>query len=585
MVPLRSPTIVTGPNDGGKSSLLLALRFLLTGSTIKAEDFTLTNADEAPECGAESGRFAECRVEGSFALTPSEQERLGLPALAVFRRTVSLSGSKSFQVRLVVPKDPRLRDFKDKNLNELRERSGALNVEPEGPANRRDSFLQPLQRLAESAETEEAWVAAPRDAEDGLPRLIFFSSTDEPSPEGEIKQALREAYDRALEDPSIIGPVREAEGEVRRVVQQEADQLTGHIVERCPELAEFRVAPQVSFKEGFTGVSLSSSRPDQPHVGLGASGAGTRRRVTLAIWEWTQGLLEKEEENARSVVIAYDEPDTHLDYAHQRDLADLIRRQSRLEGVAVVVATHSLNLIDKVAIQNIVHLDLADNRTQMKQLFSNESGDTDAFLVDIASSMGLRNSVLLHERCFVGVEGATEVQALPILFQIAIGMSLQAAGIALVPAGGNAGARAFCEYFVAHGRTVRFVVDRDSASQRVFSEEKLKAAGIPTDHMFLVGEPDEIEDVFDDALWARAANENWPRSDGKAWEPNQFAQVRGSGKFSKVLFRLVGEASDQAPDSKSALLPTLARSLKAEDEIPNCLRDIFAELIRLADAR
>lgn len=64
-------------------------------------------------------------------------------------------------------------------------------------------------------------------------------------------------------------------------------------------------------------------------------------------------MLEKGQPGDRSVVIAYDEPDTHLDYGHQRDLVDLLRKQAEMEHVAVIVATHSMNLIDKVQIDDV----------------------------------------------------------------------------------------------------------------------------------------------------------------------------------------------------------------------------------------
>jgi hypothetical protein len=38
---------------------------------------------------------------------------------------------------------------------------------------------------------------------------------------------------------------------------------------------------------------------------------------------------------------------------------ELIREQAAVPGIRVVVATHSLNLIDKVEIGNVVHLELA----------------------------------------------------------------------------------------------------------------------------------------------------------------------------------------------------------------------------------
>lgn len=55
--------------------------------------------------------------------------------------------------------------------------------------------------------------------------------------------------------------------------------------------------------------------------------------------------------------------------------------------------------------------------------------------------MGLKNSILLHERCFLVVEGDTEMNALPGLFYKLYGMQLQAAGICLVNGEGDTGVR------------------------------------------------------------------------------------------------------------------------------------------------
>src|SRR6266542_2907746 len=199
--------------------------------------------------------------------------------------------------------------------------------------------------------------------------------------------------------------------------------------------------------------------------------------------------------------------------------------------------------------------------------------------------MGLRNSVPLHERCFVGVEGVTEQQAIPILFRTATGLTLQAAGIALVPAGGNAGARAFCKYLTDQGREVRFIVNRDSAAYKVFTPAKLRAEGIADDQMYLVGAPKEIEDLFTDAQWAAVANAAWPRNDGSPWTASHFAKLRKSGKFSDRLHELLTSNSASAPASKAALLPALAGTLIVQDDVPKALRDVFDDLIRVTSLR
>jgi putative ATP-dependent endonuclease of OLD family len=285
------------------------------------------------------------------------------------------------------------------------------------------------------------------------------------------------------------------------------------------------------------------------------------------------------------VVVAYDEPDTHLDYGHQRDLVDLVRRQCDVPGVRVVMATHSLNLIDKVSIEDVVHLELEGDRTVVKRLFTSEHGAVDRHLMDIAASMGLRNSVLLHERCFVGVEGVTEQQAIPILFRTATGLTLQAAGIALVPAGGNTGAWTFCEYLVHQGREVRFIVDRDSTKKSIFHPAKLRDAGIGEDRMYLLGSPNEIEDLFTDEQWAGVAQARWPRDDGASWTTAEIGALRSSQKFSEALHDLVRGMSSVAPRSKAALLPALAEQLQDRAEVPPDLLAVFDDLLRVTGER
>lgn len=584
-VSLGRPTIITGPNDGGKTSLILALAILLNGRKIQEEDLTHALPEEDPPTGRSNDRFAECRVLGIFELSSEEQEALGLAPEIQLRR-LATPMSQSLEILKEVPANPNLRDLANMTLNELKEATESLGIKPTGPSTTKESFRVPLRELAEESETEKVWMPAGKDIEAALPRLIMFTSTAEPSPEGEISQALREAYDQTLEDEEIIGPVRAAEATVQARLQDAANDLRSHIVNRCPELETVEVVPMVSFREGFGGVELRSSRPAQSAVDLSSSGAGTRRRITLAVWEWTQNLLEQENPSDRSIVIAYDEPDTHLDYGHQRNLVDLLRKQADLENVAVIVATHSMNLIDKVRIEDVLHVDIIDNRTSIKQIFGSDSEEETDFLASIAASMGLRNSVLLHERCFVGVEGVTEEHSLPALFRATTGLSLAAAGIVLVPAGGNAGARELCEYLERHNRLVRFIVDRDSTGHEVFGKKRLEEDGIPEDHMYIVGTSHEIEDLFSDEQWCSVVQAEWPRRDGWPWEVAEIAALRQmSGKFSKRLHKLLRSESANPPESKSELLPALSRIIKTRDEVPKQLQNVFDDLVEIAGAR
>ncbi len=94
-----------------------------------------------------------------------------------------------------------------------------------------------------------------------------------------------------------------------------------------------------------------------------------------------------------------------------------------------------MNLIDGVDIADVVHLKLSDSgRTLVERLDGDTHDGIDFHLGQIAAAVGLRNSVLLHERCFLAVEGPTEQQCVPLLFRLSQGLPLQAAGIACGPA-------------------------------------------------------------------------------------------------------------------------------------------------------
>jgi hypothetical protein len=412
--------------------------------------------------------------------------------------------------------------------------------------------------------------------------MMIFSSTEEPDPEGQIRSALHAAYRELLADNELIGPVRKVETEVQKRLEDHADQLCEHVRERCPELSQIQVKPEVTFSEGFRSVDVLASRPGGVGIPLNQSGAGRRRRINLAIWEWTGELLTARTAEDRAVVIAYDEPDTHLDYGHQRELITLIRDQCKKPGVRMLVATHSLNLIDRVAIEDVVHLRLKDEHTAAERLMESEHDEIQRYLSSVSEAMGLRNSVLLHERCFLGVEGPTEMQTLPILFRLATGMSMQSAGIALISGNGNDGALRVVRFLKDNGRRLAFLlVDSDSADSKLFRPEKLKAVGVMPDDIHFVGAR-ELEDLFTDDQWVAVANREWPREDGGQWQSSDFAVLRDGAKFSGAIEELVRPASVSAPQSKTGYLLALVQGLESGAELPSMLTDILVALAKFA---
>ena len=200
---------------------------------------------------------------------------------------------------------------------------------------------------------------------------------------------------------------------------------------------------------------LKTSRANDEEIDLKRSGAGKQQRVTLAIWEWTSKLVGNEDdESVAETILVYDEPDTHLDYERQRGFLDLMQLQCAKAGVQVVLATHSLNLLDRVDMANIVSLRTVDNRTTIDAVIDDSHDGLNMFASDLTQSLGLRNSVLLNEKCFLVVEGETERLCFPLLFRLYHGLPLQSVGIALMACGGNEGALKVATFLNEQGRSV-----------------------------------------------------------------------------------------------------------------------------------
>ena len=574
-IPVRRPTIVTGANDGGKSTSLHALDFLLGGPRPTADDHTKMGSLKD---GAVSLRHEKIEVVGRFALDDYEASELGLPSTVEARRVAEADGEARYDLKEDAPTDERFRNLQALKVAELKELGEATGIQATGPRNQRAAWLEPLDEYAASLPHEEAWIPAPQAFVARLPRFMFFSSTEEPDPESQIRSALKAAFKELLDDPELVGPVRTVESAAQGRLAEKADDLCAHVADRCPELESIAVLPEVTFTEGFRNVEIFASRRGGAEIPLNRSGAGRRRRVNLAIWEWTGNLIDVRGPEDRAVVIAYDEPDTHLDYAHQRDLVELIQTQSAKPGVRMIVATHSLNLIDRVDMESVVHLRLEDELTVMDRLMASDHDSIDRHLLRVSEAMGLRNSVILHERSFLGVEGPTELQTVPALFRLATGMSLQSAGIALIAGNGNDGALNVVKFLKEHGRTLSFVVvDADSEDRKLFRKDKLRAAGVQDDEIHFVGSS-ELEDLFTDSQWADTANEHWPRDDGEVWIPSHFASLRQSKKFSKAIENAVRSGSFSAPERKTGYLVALVQGLKDESEVPSQLVSIFREL-------
>ncbi|MFJ2112117.1 ATP-dependent nuclease [Streptomyces sp. NPDC087850] len=588
-IPVSCPTILAGRNDGGKSAVLTALSFLLGVHRLTDEDRTYLQGD-----GATGRRCEQTWVEGIFALDEAERVPAELPGTIRIRRIARAGEPACWEYFGQQPADTRLRGLDRLLKQPLADLVVEFGLSP--ASSLKEDLLAAVTSYARTAPQIEQWQPLPKNLETRLPRLLMFGGKDE-RPDDAVRTALNNCYETHLEDEALQGQVRQIEAEITQRLEKEADSLCQHIRRHCSEFVGVQVRPEVSFKSGFKRAPLEVSRADGEPVDLTRSGQGSTRRIALAVWEWTSNLLaeaelssagEPDAEAPTQTIVVYDEPDTHLDYRHQRTVMDIIRKQCALPHVSVMVATHSMNLIDGVDIADVVHLGLNDHgRTVVERLEDDCHDGIDFHLGQIAAALGLRNSVLLHERCFLAVEGETEQQCIPLLFRLSQKLSLQSAGIALWACENNEGALHLARYLVQRKRSVMLMIDADSRTNKLFKDEKLRKAGLDLDkQVAYVGEAlgfNELEELFTDERWATAANLRWPRPAPLTWNAEDFTAHRGTKKFSaRVLDMIKREAAEASPNGKPAMLNGLVTTLTAPEDVPQQLREVFGQLQELA---
>lgn len=554
-------TVLTGVNDGGKTALLDALAFLVRGYAIEENDRSIWTPEDSVE------------VEGTLVDRTAPQNFMRI------RRRWTPSGQTSFEVLARV--HPRFPVPPDKlSMPELRAKIKELPPEevdaPGGSS--KSPFVEAAQRWLSKRpphEFSEEWREANKEEEARLPRHSRFSSSKAPSPRSDVHTIVAGEVRRLLRDSSFAPELGSVSERLEKAVAPSLEEIRKKVLDYCPDLENVQITFQADFTSPRLELDLLVRKSEGAPVDLEKSGEGRRRRVTLALHEANLTALKAAEPTlAHGEILTYDEPDTHLDYASQRAMFDILTKQANLPHVQVVVATHSLNFIDKVSLRSILHFCLESNRTRVECLASEDIKAEWDFFGSICAGLGLRNSVLLDERCFMIVEGETEEMAVPALFRLITGKTMTTAGLCLLSTKGSGAVRKFVEILVGKWkRRAVLLLDEDARASLLMWASGLSLT--EGNDLFFVGTK-ELEDAFSDDVWARALNAKFAPKVGSAWTPADINALRGSEKFSEALCNRVRSRCKEPFVSKPDLGLALADTVATATDVPSALRNLFA---------
>jgi putative ATP-dependent endonuclease of OLD family len=586
-IPVHDLTAFIGQNNGGKSSAVEVLRLLFGRAGPASGDYSYR-----PDRPLDQ----ETDVDIYAVLELSEREHdlfkaaIGLEEGSLnLKKQFTIEGSSVLKVICSVPNDPRFQQDLDRpTVDQLKELAAAAEVRIPSSAKKAE-IVSRLREYGATLPKVQGEVDYPSGLVALLPRVEVIASARAQEPEQQVLTVLRTLFRDLVRGEEFSGSFGEIQTQISDRLNKKVAELQPIVKKYYEEVESVRVTPTFDFASGLTSAPIQLSASGGSAIDLSRTGDGKRRQVILALFEWQSEMLkDRGEEEVQPLILALDEPDTHLDYESQRKLFDILLRFVQ-PTVQVIICTHSMNLIDRLAVTKVNHFSLIEHRVTRVQSLSHPDQQTeDLFLNEIGRNLGLSTGVIFHERCFLIVEGETEYNAIPVLFRFLYSStqdSLQSCGIKLVNGENNVGAKNFAKFLNNNRRPVVFLVDEDSRvnrpAEKFFTGQSLTAAGFDlTTQVYFVGTV-EFEDAFSDAMYVRMANSYFPKAGETQWEEKDFAGVRGVGKFSERVKGLLAKGG--VPDtvvSKPEIGYRLAQSVRSESEIPKAIKDLFDAAIR-----
>jgi putative ATP-dependent endonuclease of the OLD family len=250
----------------------------------------------------------------------------------------------------------------------------------------------------------------------------------------------------------------------------------------------------------------------------------------MAVMDWDREvtLTQTSKSSLPSVIRGYDEPDTNLDFQAQQkmyhSISDIVDAPN--SRVQAVICTHSPRLIDRAPARSIRLLHREDGSSEVAQLETDDDPGVEQFLTVMARDLGLSNTLMFYEQCFILIEGATEENALPLFYRTIYGHSLLEDGIRLVNVQNNGAFKEFLRLLSRNRQEITLVfTDLDtktSPTGRRLTTDILRHSYFDADfiksHVYYVPADKmgnngvEFEAAFSNATIAKCLQTSWPRT-------------------------------------------------------------------------
>ncbi len=616
-IPFHDFTTLIGENDCGKTAIIDFLEIMLTSAIPRGGDYfryihPASSPDQPSEVTADE-------ISGTIIFSVDENEEHALASYLDEHKNLRLRKiftpeSNASYVYAQRYSDDRFYSYTSMNAGNLQIFVEELGFTEENgfkfknQNERRAKVTEYLQEHAIDIPVTLGWVEVPfRELQNSLPKFIRYDVDDYNNPENLIFKVLKEAFEnelysknedgnKVLRDASL-GQVFER---VNKRLNEATQQFLKHIQRFNDGIEDISIEPEIDLSSGLKQTPIKIKDRSGIYHYLSSKGYGTKKRMYLAIFEWNKEVLAGIDQSY--AIRCYDEPDNNLHIEAQRGLFRTLRSvtDSTAQRNQVLLCTHSLFMIDSAPASSINLLRRGNNgSTKVEYLETAEDQDIPKFIELMCREMGLSNSHIFFERCFIVFEGQSESNFLPLAYKKLYRSSMTEDGLTLVELGGNGAAINFLKLLMKNKHElILLFLDRDTINMRkekMLSEEMVRNSKMDreeyrqfveeffSERIVYVGDQ-EFEDTFSNEVFVRVLTELRPKNNGLPWTVDDIEKIRQKQKFSNALINAVAAECKPNYISKPELATLLGTSIEVQ-EIPLVVRELFEKARDIAEVR
>lgn len=605
-IPFRDFTTLIGENDCGKTAIIDFLEIMFTSKIPRDEDYfryidPTSSSDQPSEVTANeiSGEIVlsvDENEEHALAAYLSEQKNLHLRKVFTPESSTSCVYTKKFS-------DSRFYNYMTLSASDLQAFVEELGFTEENgfkfknQTERKTEVQKYLQEYASDIPATLGWTEVPfRELQNFLPKFIRYNVDDYNNPENLIFKVLKEAFENELYSKDEDGnkELRDASlGQVLDRVSERLNEATRqflkHIQKFNDGIEDISIEPEIDLSSGLKQTPIKIRDRSGIYHYLSSKGYGTKKRMYLAIFEWNKEVLAGIDQ--RYAIRCYDEPDNNLHIEAQRGLFRTLRSvtDDTDKRNQVILCTHSLFMIDSAPASSINLLRRGDDgSTAVEYLETADDQEIQRFIELMCREMGLSNSHIFFERCFIVFEGQSESNFLPLAYKKLYQSSMAEDGLTLIELGGNGAAMNFLKLLMRNKRElVLLFLDRDTTNMRKekMLSEMARSSGMHhedyrpfverffAERVVYIGE-NEFEDTLTNDVFVRVLTDARPKNNGSPWTVEDIEMMRKKKKFSAALISAVAKECKPNYITKPELATLLGSSIEI-DEIPSAVTQLF----------